>query len=130
MGDHERAAWVGDATGCGLHQTELAVGGPKQHDAGVAGHAAAVKLAFHHTPAKTVKFDLVVCGLRFPVYSLALAVPCCDWLQIPMTTRLRAGLPTYYGETFGLGHDLCRSGAFHEFLSILFQHKAFFDKTI
>ena len=62
VGDQERVAWVGDATGRRLHQTQLAVGGAEQHDADIADHAATVKLAFHHTPAKTAKFDLVVCG--------------------------------------------------------------------
>jgi hypothetical protein len=36
------------------------------------------------------------------VYSLALAVLCCDWHQIPMTTRRKAGLPTYLREICGL----------------------------
>ena len=53
-----------------VQQTQLAVGGPEQHDAGIAGHAAAVKLALHHPPAQTAKFDR---GLQFLVYSLALA---------------------------------------------------------
>jgi hypothetical protein len=33
---------------------------------------------------------------------LALAVLCCDWHQIPMTTRRKAGLPTYLREICGL----------------------------
>ena len=61
--DQERAARVSDATGCCLQQTELAVSGPQQHDASVAGHGTAVKTPFDDSPAKTAKFDLA--GLNF-----------------------------------------------------------------
>jgi hypothetical protein len=36
-------------------------------------------------------------------YSLALAVPVVVWRRIPMTTRFRAGLPTYMREILRLG---------------------------
>ena len=44
------------------------------------------------------------CSSRHLRYSLALAVTCCGWRQIPMTTRLQAGLPTPIREISGLAH--------------------------
>ena len=41
-----------------LHQSKLAVGGPQQHDASVAGHAAAVKSTLHDSATELTKFDL------------------------------------------------------------------------
>jgi hypothetical protein len=55
--DQQRAARVGDAVRGGFEQSELAIHPAQQHHPAIAGHAAAVKAALHHTSAKTAELD-------------------------------------------------------------------------
>jgi hypothetical protein len=57
--DQRWIAWVIDAACRRIHQAELSVNLTEQHDSAIAGHATAVKSAFHNTPPNSTKFNLL-----------------------------------------------------------------------
>lgn len=55
MRDQQRIARIGDAARRRIHQAQLAIELAKQHDATIAGHAAAVEAPLHHASAQPAK---------------------------------------------------------------------------
>ncbi len=55
--DQQRAARIGFAARCCLHQADLSINLVQPHHHAIASHAAAIKAALHHAPAQAAKFD-------------------------------------------------------------------------
>jgi hypothetical protein len=59
MLDQQGVTRIGDAARCRIEQSELAIRLSQQHHATIAGHASAIKPAFHDTPTETAKINLL-----------------------------------------------------------------------
>jgi hypothetical protein len=92
---------VSDAACRRLRQSKLAISRTLQHHSAITGHIATVKATLHDWSTKLAKFNLA-CS-KF-LATVGIGSPSCGWRQIPMTTRLQAGLPIFISNIFGLGN--------------------------